>query len=71
LIADSFRSAPSIASRRQSRGRIAEIFLDAPKESLLGELAQDSAIVASLALQSGCPLTTLYHTRSLAAAQGR
>jgi ribonucleoside-diphosphate reductase alpha chain len=42
-------------------GRIAEIFLDAAKESPLVELAQESAIVASLALQSGCPIETLRH----------
>jgi hypothetical protein len=42
-------------------GRIAEIFLDTPKVSAIGELATDAAIVASLALQSGCPLETLRH----------
>jgi hypothetical protein len=42
-------------------GRIAELFLDAEKTSPLVELAQESAIVASLALQSGCPLETLRH----------
>ncbi len=42
-------------------GRIGEIFLDAPKESPLVELAQDCALAASLALQSGCPLDTLRH----------
>jgi hypothetical protein len=42
-------------------GRIAELFLDAEKTSPLVELAQESAIVASLALQSGCPIETLRH----------
>jgi hypothetical protein len=42
-------------------GRIAELFLDAEKTSPLVELAQESAIIASLALQSGCPLETLRH----------
>jgi hypothetical protein len=42
-------------------GRIAELFLDAAKTSPLVELAQESAIVASLALQSGCPIETLRH----------
>ena len=46
---------------RFADGRIAEVFLDAPKESPLVELAQDGALAASLALQSGCPLNTLRH----------
>ena len=37
-------------------GRVAELFIDAPKESV-----QDGALAASLALQSGCPLNTLRH----------
>jgi hypothetical protein len=41
--------------------RVAEIFLDTPKVSSIGELAAEAAIVASLALQSGCPLETLRH----------
>jgi hypothetical protein len=41
--------------------RVAEIFLDTPKLSAIGELAAEAAIVASLALQSGCPLETLRH----------
>jgi hypothetical protein len=45
-------------------GRIAEVFLDAPKESPLVELAQDGALAASLALQSGCPFETLRHALS-------
>jgi hypothetical protein len=46
---------------RFADGRIAELFLDAAKESPLVELAQESAIVASLALQSGCAFETLRH----------
>jgi len=46
---------------RFADGRLAEIFLDAAKESPLVELAQESAIVASLAMQSGCPLEVLRH----------
>ena len=42
-------------------GRIAELFVDAAKASPLVELAQESAIVASLALQSGCAFETLRH----------
>jgi hypothetical protein len=41
--------------------RAAEIFLDTAKVSAIGELAAEAAIVASLALQSGCPLETLRH----------
>jgi hypothetical protein len=46
---------------RYPDGRIAEMFLDATP---LVELAQESAIIASLALQSGCPLNTLRHAVS-------
>jgi hypothetical protein len=41
---------------RFADGRVGEIFLDGPKEAPIVELAQESAIVASLALQSGCVL---------------
>ena len=46
---------------RFADGRIAELFLAAAKESPLVDLAQESALVASLALQSGCLLETLQH----------
>lgn len=46
---------------RFADGRLAEIFIDGPKEAPVVELAQESAIVASLALQAGCPLDTLKH----------
>ena len=46
---------------RFADGRIAEIFLDAPKETPQVELAQESAIVASIALQHGVPLEVLRH----------
>ena len=42
-------------------GRVGEIFLDTIKGAAIGELAAHAAIVASLALQSGCPLETLRH----------
>jgi hypothetical protein len=43
-------------------GRPAEIFLDTARAtSAIGELAAEAAIVASLALQSGCPVETLKH----------
>jgi hypothetical protein len=43
-------------------GRIAEIFINGAKVGSAAEAnAQDSAIVASLALQHGCPLGTIRH----------
>ena len=42
-------------------GRPAEIFLDGARVDQVSELAQESAIVASLALQSGCSIETLTH----------
>jgi ribonucleoside-diphosphate reductase alpha chain len=46
---------------RFADGRLGEIFVDAGKEWPLVELAQDSAIVASIALQAVCPLDVLRH----------
>ena len=46
---------------RFADGRVAEVFLDTSKGAAIGELAADAAIVASLALQSGCALETLRH----------
>lgn len=46
---------------RFADGRVGEIFLDTPKASSIGDLAADAAIVASLALQSGCAVETLRH----------
>jgi hypothetical protein len=43
-------------------GRIAEIFINGAKVGTAAETnAQDAAIVASLALQHGCPLETIHH----------
>jgi hypothetical protein len=43
-------------------GRIGEVFLNAEHaNSLLDVLAHDAAILASLALQFGCPLDTIRH----------
>jgi hypothetical protein len=43
-------------------GRIGEVFLNAEHaNSLLDVLAHDAAILASLALQFGCPLETIRH----------
>lgn len=47
---------------RFSDGTVAEIFLNARKAgSPLEAMAQDAAIVASLALQFGCPVDVLRH----------
>jgi hypothetical protein len=46
---------------RFADGRVGEIFIHTPKVSAIGELASEAAIVASLALQSGCPLETIRH----------
>ena len=43
-------------------GRIAEIFINGSKVGTAAETnAQDAAIVASLALQHGCPIETIRH----------
>lgn len=43
-------------------GRIAEVFINGTKVGTAAETnAQDAAIVASLALQHGCPLETIQH----------
>lgn len=43
-------------------GRIAEIFINGAKVGTAAETnAQDAAIVASLALQHGCPVETIQH----------
>jgi hypothetical protein len=43
-------------------GRVGEIFLNAEhSNSLLDALAHDAAILASLALQFGCPLDVITH----------
>jgi hypothetical protein len=43
-------------------GRVGEIFLNADRgESLLDVMASDAAILASIALQFGCPLDVIRH----------
>ena len=43
-------------------GRVAEIFITGSKAGTTAEaIAQDAAIVASLALQHGCPIDTIRH----------
>jgi hypothetical protein len=42
-------------------GRLAEVFLHAPKDSPLLALAQDAAIIASIALQHGAPASVICH----------
>jgi ribonucleoside-diphosphate reductase alpha chain len=46
---------------RFADGRVAEIFIDAAKGSPLAEMARDSALIASIALQSGCDFQALKH----------
>lgn len=47
---------------RYGDGSVAELFLNAAKSgSMVEALAQDLAIVASLALQFGCPVDVLRH----------
>jgi hypothetical protein len=46
---------------RFADGRVAEVFLRAGKDSDLARLAEESAIVASLALQHGCDIATIRH----------
>jgi hypothetical protein len=42
-------------------GRLAEVFLHAGKDSPLLNLAQDAAIIASIALQFGAPANVVAH----------
>jgi ribonucleoside-diphosphate reductase alpha chain len=42
-------------------GKLAEVFLDARKESPLAEVARESALLASLGLQHGCHVETIRH----------
>jgi hypothetical protein len=46
---------------RFADGRLGEIFLSATKSGAVGDLAAETAIVASLALQHGCAAETLTH----------
>lgn len=43
-------------------GRVGEVFLNHDRgDSMLDVLASDAAILASLALQHGCPIETIQH----------
>jgi ribonucleoside-diphosphate reductase alpha chain len=42
-------------------GRLAEVFLHAPKDSPLLAMSQDAAILASIALQYGAPAGVILH----------
>lgn len=42
-----------------SEGAPREVFLDVPKSSPMGEIARDSALLISIALQSGVPLSEM------------
>lgn len=44
---------------RFADGRLAEIFIEGPKDSPLLALARDAAILASIALQHGAPLAVI------------
>lgn len=46
---------------RFADGRLAEVFLDAPKESPLADAAREAAILASIALQHGASLEAIRH----------
>lgn len=46
---------------RFADGTLAELFLDAPKESPLADAARESAILVSLALQHGCTVEMIRH----------
>jgi hypothetical protein len=51
----------TVSVGRNSVGQILEIFLDTEKASPLAEMAKESALTASLALQHGAPLSSLRH----------
>ena len=51
----------TVTFTRLADGRVAEVFLDAPKESPLADAAREAAILTSLALQHGCSLETIRH----------
>jgi hypothetical protein len=51
----------TVSVGRNSVGQILEIFLDTEKASPLAEMAKESALTASLALQFGAPLSSLRH----------
>jgi ribonucleoside-diphosphate reductase alpha chain len=46
---------------RFADGRVGELFVDGPKDAPIVALAQESAIIASIALQNGAHLETLRH----------
>src|SRR3954447_17785614 len=49
---------------RFADGRLAEIFVDAPRESPIADAARETAIVTSIALQFGAPIETIRHALS-------
>jgi 1,6-anhydro-N-acetylmuramate kinase len=49
------------AVSRFGDGRIAEIFLNGGKDSAVAQLAQESAILASIAMQFGADIRTIRH----------
>ena len=55
------RPGPPEGRPRPPSGALAEIFLDTAKTSAIGDLAQEAAILASLAMQHDCAVATLRH----------
>ena len=53
------RWTPAIS--RFDDGRTAEVFLSAGKDSTLARLAEEAAIIVSIALQHSAPLASLRH----------
>jgi hypothetical protein len=49
------------AISRFEDGRIAEVFLNSEKDSAVADLARESAIIASIALQFGADVSTIRH----------
>jgi hypothetical protein len=52
----------TVGCSRYPDGRLAEIFIDARKgSSAVADAARDAAVLASIALQHGCPSSVLRH----------
>jgi hypothetical protein len=56
------------AVSRFGDGRMAEVFLNSGKDSAVAQLAQEAAILASIALQFGADVETIRHAISSTAA---
>jgi ribonucleoside-diphosphate reductase alpha chain len=51
----------TVCAGRYADGRLGEIFIEGPKDSPLLALARDAAIIASVALQFGAPVSVIRH----------